>query len=129
MGADQSTVAVISGVTGALRGGSRLTPAIREARRAYVGPLFEYCTSHSVVMIGVVRRAALRRGVDHFTRNRLMCVKRGTNVAPEWFIAGVCREIGQPIEVVMGAEWAQRHLYALPSATPCAADSLEGGRS
>jgi hypothetical protein len=93
-----------------LRFGVRRTPAVVEARRAYVRPLFDYLRDHSLIGIRVARRAAHAVGAGHISRNRLMRIKNGENVTPPWCIAEVCREIGQPVEVVMGAEWAQRHL-------------------
>lgn len=100
-------------VTVSQRGG-RLTEAYRASRRAYVAPLFDYCASHGIITIRVARKAALRAGAGYISRNRLRSIKNGTGVVPPWFIAGVSREIGQPIEVVMGQEWAQRHIPQLP---------------
>lgn len=100
----------IPGVTVSLRFGMRKTPAVVKARQAYVRPLFDYLSDHSLIGIRVAQRAADAVGAGHISRNRLMRFKNGENMLPPWFIAAVCREIGQPIEVVMGAEWAQRHL-------------------
>ena len=116
----------VPGVTASLRFGVRLTPAVLAARRAYVGPLFDYCRDHGIICIRVARRAALAVGAGHITRNRLMRIKSGAYVTPPWFIAAVCREIGQPIEIVMGAEWAQRHLPTLTPDVPFLGGALGG---
>ncbi len=53
-------------------------------------------------------------------------IKQGRRRLPEWFIAGMCREIGAPVEVVMGQEWAQRHL-PLTTAFDLPADTTDDG--
>ena len=82
----------------------------KRARRQYVAPLFAYCADHCIAPLKVARRAAMRQGTLDMNKVRLSRIKLGYSPLPEWFIAGMCREIGQPIEVVMGTEWAQRHL-------------------
>jgi hypothetical protein len=116
-------------LTGTMRGAGRVTQAHTEARRAYVRPLFDYCQSHSIIVIQVVRRAALRMGDGYIPRNRLMRIKNGSSPAPWWFVAEVCREIGLPIEVVMGAEWAQRHLPVLAPDVPGSAHTSQAERA
>jgi hypothetical protein len=104
----------------------------KQQRCAYVAPLFAYCADHCLAPLMVARRAAIRASahaaassasspVVPMNRLRLSRIKHGTSACPPWFIAEMCREIGQPVEVVMGAEWAQRHLPAL---TPDLASDL-----
>jgi hypothetical protein len=85
---------------------------VRAERRAYIRPLFDYCETHGMICLRVMRGPWRREARHSLRRQHLWRVKTGYSPAPEWFIAEVCREIGQPIEVVMGAEWAQRHLSA-----------------
>lgn len=81
-----------------------------EQRRELVAPLFAFCQEHALVANALARRASKRAGSWEMTRTRLANIKRGRGIIPDWFIPGMCREIGQPVEVVMGEEWAQRHL-------------------
>lgn len=82
----------------------------QRARRALVAPLFAYCADHCIAPLMAARRAAIRAGQADMHKVRLSRIKLGYAALPNWFVAGMCREIGQPIEVVMGAEWAQQHL-------------------
>ncbi len=97
--------------------GKRLTEAYLTERRNYIAPFFDYCRQHDIVYVRVARRAALRVG-EAMNRTRLWRIKTGEVICPSWFIAGVCREIGQPIEIIMGQEWAQRHLTTLAPDLP-----------
>lgn len=110
------------------------SPAYREERRAYIAPFFAYCERRAIISLRIARRAALRRG-EGMTRQKLYGIKVGRIRAPLWFIAEVCHELGQPVEIVMGAEWAQRHLPMptpdLPSGTRPGerlGEGLDGGR-
>lgn len=96
-----------------LRGNGRLTAARQEERQAYVAPLFAYFESHGIIPIRVVRKAALRAGAGHITRERLRLIKNGRGVAPGWLIESVCLEIGHPVEIVMGEEWTKRYRSSL----------------
>lgn len=87
------------------------TPEQMRADRELVAPLFAYLEAHCIVPMWAARRAAMRHG-EAMTRSRLFHIKRGAARVPEWFVEGVCREIGQPVEVVMGREWRQRHMGA-----------------
>lgn len=99
--------------------GRRLSPSLLEARREYVRPFFEYCAAEGVYPIRYARAACERAGGGYMSRDRLMAIKQGIGLTPDWFIAGVCRELGQPIETVMGHEWVQRHMPDLsPDLTP-----------
>ncbi|HZC06487.1 MAG TPA: hypothetical protein VE338_12695 [Ktedonobacterales bacterium] len=97
--------------------GKRLTAAYLKERRNYIAPFFDYCRTHEIVYVRIARRAALRVG-ENMNRTRLWRIKTGECRCPTWFIAGVCHEIGQPIEIVMGQEWAQRHLATLAPDLP-----------
>lgn len=90
----------------------KLTDDILAARRAFVAPLFAYMAAHSMSAIALARRARAHFDphAPFLYRTRLTSIKNGDYPAPGWLIAGVCREIGQPIETVMGEEWMQRHM-------------------
>jgi len=91
-----------------------LSPA-QEERRACVAPLFAYCAEHCLGPLWLARRASAHAGAPPMTKLRLSRIKNGLGAnIPDWFIAGMCREIGQPVEVVMGREWAQRHMPNMP---------------
>jgi hypothetical protein len=85
-------------------------------------PLFDYCEAHGMICLRLMRGPWQREVGWPLRRQQVWRLKTGYSPAPPpWFIAEVCREIGQPVEVVMGAEWAQRHLSAptpeLPATT------------
>lgn len=82
----------------------------KAAARALVAPLFAYCDEHGIRPLLLARRAAMRAGAAEMNKWRLSRIKLGQARTPDWFIAGMCREIGQPVEVVMGEEWAQKHM-------------------
>lgn len=84
--------------------------ALVKRRRELVAPLFTYCQEYALRIDVIARRAAEHAGSWEMTRSRLARIKRGRGIIPDWFIPGICREIGQPVETVMGSEWAQRHL-------------------
>ena len=79
-------------------------------RRAYLAPLYTYCEAHCIVSALLARRAVARLTGRQLTRHEISRIKMGYACTPDWFVAALCREIWQPIEVVMGAEWARRHL-------------------
>ena len=108
-----------------MRGRGRLTEAHRTERQEYLAPLFNYCAEHAILAIEIARRAARRQG-EGMIRARLYAIKVGRHLPPTWFVAEMCREIGQPIETVMGQEWAQRHL-TLPDAAPDGPVALPDG--
>ena len=72
--------------------------------------------------IALARRAAAAAHAPQPRRPHLTNIKNGLRPPPAWFIAGMCREIGQPIETVMGQEWAQQHL---PRPDASDADTLD----
>lgn len=88
---------------------SRLTAA-QEARRAAIAPLFTYCEQRSIQVNRVLRAAAVKVGVPMLTRQELHRIRYGYSRTPKWLISGACEELGRPIHVVMGREWAQHHL-------------------
>jgi len=98
---------------------------LKQRRRHYIAPLFAYCADHCIAPLMAARRAALRAGSLDMNKVRLSRIKLGYSPPPPWFIAEMCREIGQPIEVVMGSEWAQRHLPTLTPDVPSSAESAE----
>lgn len=88
---------------------SRLTNA-QEGRRVAVAPLFTYCEQRNIQINRVLRTAAVKAGVPMLTRQELHRIRYGYSRTPEWLIPGACEELGRPITVVMGREWAQQHL-------------------
>lgn len=93
----------------------RVGPEGFAQRKGYVAPLFSYFREHGLVALWAARRASARATGVMMTKVQLSRIKSGMAPIPDWFIAGMCREINQPIEVVMGHEWAQQHLPSLPS--------------
>jgi hypothetical protein len=103
---------------------------ILRERQAFIWPLFHYCRMHGILVGRAASRASMWAVGVPMHRQKVWRIRVGYTPAPQWFIAGICREIGQPIEVVMGAEWAQRHLSAptpeLPATTQ--QDDRQGDR-
>ena len=86
-------------------------------RAALVAPLFAYCAERCIAPLWLARRAALRAGGGAgITKMQLWRIRRGQAVIPAWFIEGMCRELGQPVEVVLGEEW-RRQMAPAPDPT------------
>ncbi len=97
-----------------MAGRTRVPGDVVRRRAEDLAPLVGYCQRHAIGLLVLARRCAMRRG-EVMTRGRLHQMKRGLCLTPDWFVADVCREIGRPVDEVMGADWVREHGHTQPA--------------